>query len=280
MNIFTPTTTGPALIGAHRGFRSIRPENSLAAFEASLGHCHFIELDIQMSRDGIAIVTHDEDLGRTCNATEIAIRLGKTSLRVDDWDMTELRQLDFGSWFLRTDPFGTIQDGTVSRQAIEQLPPQRLMTLKELLAWQGRVQIPLNIEIKDQLTRRHDTTIVEAVLTAIHEAGCQEQIIISSFRHDYLREIHQKAPRTLIGALQEGRHPDNLIAYLTDLGAHAYHPDLEITTLDLIHELRGNGFGVNIFTVNDPSLGRQLLQEGATAVFTDYPSLSSSPPRH
>ena len=38
--------TAEHLIGAHRGFRACRPENTLSAFKASLGRCHFIEIDV------------------------------------------------------------------------------------------------------------------------------------------------------------------------------------------------------------------------------------------
>ena len=37
------------LIAAHRGYRAVRAENTLSAFEASLGKCDFIELDVAFS---------------------------------------------------------------------------------------------------------------------------------------------------------------------------------------------------------------------------------------
>jgi glycerophosphoryl diester phosphodiesterase len=49
-------------IAAHRGFRAHFPEKSLAAFTASEGQCHFIELDIQMSKDLVPVVFHDPTL--------------------------------------------------------------------------------------------------------------------------------------------------------------------------------------------------------------------------
>ncbi|MCI2399480.1 glycerophosphodiester phosphodiesterase family protein [Aliiroseovarius subalbicans] len=52
---------------AHRGFHdaaSGRPENSRAAFEAAIAHGYGIELDLQLSADGQAMVFHDYDLKR------------------------------------------------------------------------------------------------------------------------------------------------------------------------------------------------------------------------
>lgn len=262
------------LIAAHRGYRSIRPENSLCAFEASRGHCHFIELDIQMSRDGIAVVHHDTLVGRTSDGRELAKKLGKRSLRIDEWDLAELRQLDIGSWFLKADPFGALQSGLVAPEEVRPLLPQRILTLTELLDWRNRVEIPLNIELKDQRGRRHDRAIVDCVLDSINSASCADMVLISSFRHDYLRQVKRRYPELAIGVLQEHRHPDNLLTYLKELDADAYHPDAEIIDEKTIRLLRSAGFGVNIFTVNDPKAWKMFFTAGATALFTDFPSLT------
>lgn len=273
MNVFKPFQNGQRLVGAHRGFRSIRPENTLSAFDASLGHCDFIELDVQMSRDGVAVITHDDELGRTCNGLEMAVKLGKKSLRVDHWDLSELRQLDFGSWFLRADPFQAIAKGEVAPEAIQQILPQQILTLEELLEWRIKAGISLNIEIKDQLGGIHDTTVIDAVVHAIGEANCTGDILISSFRHDYLRQVRQHLPGIALGALQEDEHPDDLISYLSKLNVDAYHPDVAITSREMIRDLRRNGFMVNVFTVNDKIIQEQLFADGATSVITDFPDL-------
>lgn len=51
---------------AHRGLhdRPSRPENSLAAFEAAARRGVGVELDVHLSRDGVPIVIHDDDLMR------------------------------------------------------------------------------------------------------------------------------------------------------------------------------------------------------------------------
>ena len=54
---------------AHRGYfdnDANTPENSLAAFEAAIEKGFAIELDIQLSSDGVAMVFHDADLERVC----------------------------------------------------------------------------------------------------------------------------------------------------------------------------------------------------------------------
>ena len=55
---------------AHRGYFDNEagiPENSLASFRAAIEKGFVIELDIQLSSDGVAFVFHDADLERMCN---------------------------------------------------------------------------------------------------------------------------------------------------------------------------------------------------------------------
>lgn len=61
---------------AHRGLHGPgRIENSRAAFEAAIARGHGIELDVRMSRDGEAMVIHDEGLERlTGQPGEVAAR--------------------------------------------------------------------------------------------------------------------------------------------------------------------------------------------------------------
>jgi hypothetical protein len=44
---------------AHRGFNKIYPENTLGAFQAAIDvGCHGIETDVQISRDGVVVISH------------------------------------------------------------------------------------------------------------------------------------------------------------------------------------------------------------------------------
>ena len=261
------------LIGAHRGFRACRPENTLSAFTASVGRCHFIETDVQICRDGIPVVFHDPTLKRTTNAAFIANKLGINSLRLSTWDLSRLKQLDIGSWFLAADPFGTLAAGTLPVADLEPLMPQRILTLTELLEWAMRHKMPLNIEIKDQRRTRFDQHVASRVLDAVHRTGSASMVLISSFNHDYLVQCKALAPHISIGVLQNEQHPPELVQYLQTIGAAAYHPADAITSRELIRTLRAAGFGVNVYTVNDRQRQRELFDFGATAIFTDFPEL-------
>jgi glycerophosphoryl diester phosphodiesterase len=58
----------PALI-AHRGYAAHYPENTLPALEAAVAAgARFVEVDVQLSADGIPVLFHDRSLRRVCAA--------------------------------------------------------------------------------------------------------------------------------------------------------------------------------------------------------------------
>ena len=98
---------------AHRGNRSLAPENTLAAARKGLAAgADMWELDVAMSADGIPYLIHDDTLERTSNVAEIFPERGPWPTHA--FTLAELRQLDFGTWFNATDPFGQIDAGHVT----------------------------------------------------------------------------------------------------------------------------------------------------------------------
>lgn len=261
------------LIIAHRGFRACFPENTQLAFACSLGRCDLIELDVRLSQDGQVVVFHDEYLGRTSDAQEVATFLGKTSLALRDWSLEELRHLDLGSWFLHDDPFGSLESGRIDTEQIGAHLPQRMATLEEVLLWCVCHQLPVNIELKD-LGRKADTLhLAEVVMALVQQTRSEDLVLLSSFVHAALAHCHQLTPNLALAALQEGGHPPDLLTYLHRLGVLAYHPQDGLVDAALIQSLAAAGIIVNVFTVNDARRIAQLAAWGATGIFTDFPDL-------
>ncbi|WP_233160721.1 glycerophosphodiester phosphodiesterase family protein [Actinophytocola xanthii] len=131
---------------AHRGGRSVRPENTLAAFRNALAMpgVSTLELDTGVTQDGHLVVTHDRTVnGSHCVDTAPAWPgdreypyVGK---RVHDLVLRQVRTLDCGSRTLPEFP------GQVS------VPGERIPTLTEvfdLVRASGRRDVRLNIETK------------------------------------------------------------------------------------------------------------------------------------
>ncbi|NYJ30755.1 glycerophosphodiester phosphodiesterase family protein [Galbitalea soli] len=73
---------------AHRGLTVNAPENTLLSFlNALAGGAEYLETDVQVSKDGIAIICHDSDLRRVAGRRE----------QVSALTLAELKTVDLGS---------------------------------------------------------------------------------------------------------------------------------------------------------------------------------------
>ena len=55
---------------AHRGYSGKYPENTMLAFQKAVEvGCDGIELDVQLTRDGVLVIIHDERIDRTTDGT-------------------------------------------------------------------------------------------------------------------------------------------------------------------------------------------------------------------
>ena len=81
---------------AHRGASGYGPEHTFYAYDKSHKefNADYIELDLQMTKDGNLIAMHDEDVECTTGHKG----------RVEDYTTKELKQMDVGSWFNKKYP--------------------------------------------------------------------------------------------------------------------------------------------------------------------------------
>lgn len=240
----------PNLIAAHRGDRTNKPENTLGALISSIGRCDFIEIDVQLTKDLVPVIIHDDTVVRTSNISKLKHFEARAPWRVSDLTLQELRQLDFGSWF----------DGNYAP----------ILTLEKALTFAKEKQLFLNIEIKEMSDSYADATVVEKVITLIQRTQTENLLLLSSFCHSYLLLCKESTPQIPTAALQAGKHPNDLIPYLRTIQVDAYHPEEKITTRKIVERVRDAGFFVNVFTVNDPARQQELFSWGVNGVFTDY----------
>ena len=240
----------PDLIAAHRGDRSQKPENTLSALASSIGKCDFIEIDVQLTKDLIPVIIHDDTLGRTSNVSEIEKFDGQAPWRVSDFTEEELLTLDFGSWF------------------DHEYEP--ILTLEKALSFAKEQNLFLNIEIKDMSNTFMDETVVQIIIDMIRKTQTEHLVLLSSFYHYYLPMCKKYSSKIPTAALQSYVHPSNLIDYLHTLKVDAYHPEDNITNQKIVSRLREAGFFVNVFTVNKTKRQKELFDWGVNGIFTDF----------
>lgn len=261
-------------IWAHRGARSVAPENTMAAARAALAQqAHGWELDVHLTRDGQVVVTHDHGLRRVTDIADRPVFAGRTHV-VSQFDLDEILSLDAGSWFAARDPFGTVAEGLVSAAVLESYRDESLPTLTEALAWTRKVGLFVNVEIKDMLGG-DDHGLVRATVALIRAAGLDGRVLVSSFRQASLELFRDLCPEIPVGLLLDDKalraSTADIIVSLRDLGAVALHPSGRGLFPGRVQAFRDAGFDVNVYTVNRPEDIRLLAAEGATAIITDFP---------
>lgn len=254
---------------AHRGARSLAPENTIAAARKALAAgAHMWELDVRLSRDGHPVVVHDETLERTSDApTRFP---GRRPLRVHEFTLEELKALDFGSWFAVSDPFGQIAEGNISTAEIEGFRGELIPTLEEALLFTAERDWLVNIEIKDLSGLPGDDAVTEKVAALVGLFGMCERVLVSSFNHKYLLRVKKADRRILTGPLVK-TPPSDPVVLMRDLGAFTYHPATRALRLSHVQKLTSLGFGVLTWVVNSPRTARFLLRRGISGVFSDFP---------
>lgn len=148
---------------AHRGASAYALENSLKAFEKAfeLG-ADGIELDIQVSKDGIPVVFHDPQLSR----------LAGSNKQVNECTLEQLQRFKLGKPWRRL------------------LSTEKIPTFEEVLVWANEHQMPLNIELKSTLLE--DKEALRRMLDGLELPTGSH---FSSFDYELLKEVKQHAPQ-------------------------------------------------------------------------------------
>jgi len=264
-----PFQSPPAINIAHRGARSLAPENTLAAARKGLeAGADLWELDVQLTADDELILMHDNKLTRTSDAKKRFP--GRRPWLVSDFTLAEIQTLDCGSWFNEEDPFGQIKAGGVSAEDQRAYIGERAPTLREALEFTRDNDWRVNVELKDLPTRDKGELMVQKAIALIEELAMEERVIISSFNHDYLRQVRALNPR-IATAVLSWRAIRDPVRYLTDVGARAYNPKASTVRAGKVQALRSAGFDVYVWTVNDEKTMRKLIGMGVSGIITDFP---------
>jgi len=235
-------TFHPPVIG-HRGAKALAPENTMSSFRrAQEAGVLWVETDVKLTRDGVAILMHDDMLDRTTN--------GRGAVAKTDW--SEIQALDAGSWF---DP--AFRDERVPR-------------LEEILRFVLDHGLRINLEIKPCLGRSQATAMVALIETAKLWPRDAAPPLISSFDIDALIVASQLHPEWPRGFLFE-KWPENLDTIIRMTQPAILGIDEEIITPERLDDIRKTGLPLQAFTVNDPSRAQKLLHDGIVAVFSDNP---------
>ncbi len=226
---------------AHRGGGALAPENTLAGIRktAAMGF-EGVEFDVMLSADKVPLLIHDETLDRTTS--------GQGSVAATPY--AKLAALDAGAWF------GPEYRG------------ERLPSLEQA----GKLCVELglwaNLEIKPARGFERETAAFAAKLALELWQGVSPAPLLSSFERVSLETARAVAPQLDRGYLTD-RVGQGWDEAARALGCVSVHCNCRHLTEAQAHEVRGAGYWLLCYTVNEPAMARRLFSWGVDAIFTD-----------
>jgi glycerophosphoryl diester phosphodiesterase len=203
---------GQVIIIAHRGASGERPEHTIGSYTLAIEQgADYIEPDLVLTKDGILVARHENEISETTNVAdkaEFADR--KTTRTIDGQKMT--------GWF--TEDFTLAELKTLRTK--ERLPQLR----KDNMAYDGQFEIPTFEEILELAKARgvgvypetkhpsyfasiglpHETALL-ALLTKFGHTDKSAPIFIQSFEVENLKALRPKTKLRLIQLMDEKGSP-------------------------------------------------------------------------
>jgi len=223
-------------IYAHRGASGHALENTWQAFELAHQIQVGIELDVQMTRDGIAIVYHDDQLKR----------LAGTQADIYDMPYEFLKSLSIRKRFRR---FGH----------------HSIPLAYEVIDWAKKKGIPLNIELKSSVAKHPDGP---EIVAALLEGG--ENIHLSSFDAELLARMKHLLPHIEIAWILKRAVQWNELEKYHWLDCFHFHKRFHKPKwLEPIAEM---GKPVRLYGVSGNERFLRTLHPSVKGIITDYPA--------
>lgn len=226
-------------ITAHRGSSTTAPENTIPAIEAAMEEmADSVEIDVQMTSDGVIVLGHDASLKRVAGVNR----------SIASMTFEELEQLDVGSWFS------------------ESYAGTRVPALSEVLELCSQ-KIGLNIEIKYV---GKNSELPEKTAEMIKAYGMENQCVVTSTNLPYLRRVKEVLPEVrtgyIISAAYGNFYSSDDVDFISIRSG--------FVTSALMQNAHEQGKAVYAWTVNTKSELERLTLLGVDGIITDRPVLA------
>ncbi|XP_008306766.1 glycerophosphodiester phosphodiesterase domain-containing protein 5 isoform X2 [Cynoglossus semilaevis] len=259
----------PDVIG-HQGAPMVAPENTLWSFQRALQmNVTGLEADVSISSDGVPFLIHDRTLQRTTDVEKVFPDRQMEDASFFNW--TDLRQLNAGQWFLKDDPFWTVDTLTVNETA--RVANQSVCSLEQLL----------------KLSSYHNTTVVfrlrrpptdhpcyyswiNDTLGAVQRSGIPQSLVMWT-PDEHRDQVKQLAP-DLIQTSVEKRSPQ----HLQQLGISSLLLRYNPVITQEISEFVESHINLTLYTVNEPWLYSVLWCSGVSSVSSEAPHILKKVP--
>jgi glycerophosphoryl diester phosphodiesterase len=292
-------------VEAHRGGLGLVTESTLQSFANGLEvGVTTLELDVQITRDGQAVVTHDRKVPASkCRDTQPAVpgdpRFPYVGRYIKDLTLAQVETLACDK----------PQPNFPQQRVVAGARVPKLSQVLALVQCYGARDVRLNVETKVEAGAPEQTApreqFVEVTANEIREADMLDQVMIQSFDWGALMRMREVEPRLPLVALtngdflqvgQPGASPwlggididdfgGSLVRGAASFGADAISPVhgnpqggkvgdpgyVPYTTPAMVRDAHAAKMAVIPWTVDDPTTMASLIDAGVDGLITDYP---------
>ncbi|MEF2246287.1 MULTISPECIES: glycerophosphodiester phosphodiesterase [unclassified Paenibacillus] len=226
------------LISAHRGDTENAPENSIPAITHAIEKgIQSVEIDVQLTKDGVAVLHHDVNLKRMAGIPQ----------RVPDLTYDQVSKL------------------TIGRDTENQ--PIRIPMLSEALAEaQGRSKLLVDLKPYGP-----SDDLVKEVVKLIKAFEMEQEVYIQSFDKTALLQIRELEPEIKIGQILYFA-----LGNLSSLDVDFYTIEQTMLTDQLVDRAHAVGREIWVWTVNSRNNMKEVLKYKVDGIITDYPARAQS----
>jgi glycerophosphoryl diester phosphodiesterase len=266
--IFGDLPPKPNII-AHRGASHLAPEDTIVAGELAVEHGAVgWEVDIRISIDGELFLLHDDTLTRTTNVEEIFPN--RKNDRAETFTLSELRQLDAGSWFADKDPYGALAFGHISKEDGEDYKGIQIPTFEEVLNFSRDNDLIIDFDTKfPPSSHLYNDVFFETILNETLDSGINlTKVMIFTSDAEWIDLINQNNATDILLGMDMRSNPS-----LEEFEMSEYNYTLIKTGDEYSNELYRsfylNNIPVMVYTIDSIERFSQLWCLGTSFVMTN-----------
>ncbi|HAY42868.1 MAG TPA: esterase [Micrococcaceae bacterium] len=250
----TPKHSGETILIGHRGAAGVAPENTISAIEAgSRSGAGFVEIDIQLSADGVPFIFHDETPARTSNVAEVFPGRENDPITSFTWD--ELQRLDVGSYF--------------SAQFVGEKIPH-FDDVADALTGETGVFIEIKSPAKSPGVEQvvADYLKTDPQWSALEAGGKIEVLSFDAASNKRFAALAPEVPlQQLLGSVPSAAELEEIASYADSFGTN-------YRTLDAAgaERVKNAGLGLGVYTVNSAQAAQASLDMGVERLTGDFPA--------
>ncbi|XP_046907799.1 glycerophosphodiester phosphodiesterase domain-containing protein 5 isoform X2 [Hypomesus transpacificus] len=171
----------PDVIG-RRGAPMLAPENTLMSFNKALQQgVSSLEADVTVSLDGVPFLMRDDTLRRTTDVGKVFPLRQLDDASFFNW--TEIRSLNAGKWFLKSDPYWTAR--SLTERDRNRIGNQTVCSLVEMLRLAARANRSTLLNLRRPPPEHpHYKTWIMDTLWAVQRSGISQKREVPGQQHE------------------------------------------------------------------------------------------------